>query len=621
MGSGLSDEAAMRHALRLALRGTGRVSPNPRVGCVILKDGRFIAEGWHAEYGGPHAEVMALERATEDVRGATLVVTLEPCVHQGKTPPCTPRIIEGGIARVVIGMLDPNPQVNGRGVEQLCAAGIQVELGVLEADCFWLNRFFAKHVRTGMPYVVGKLAQSLDGCIALPDGESRWISSEESRRRVHALRAELDAVLVGKGTVFRDNPRLTVRKVPGRQPWRVVLDTHLQLPMMSFVFTDEYRDRTIVCCSAQAARQRKAETLREAGVQLLELPTDSDGRLHLPSLLRELSQRFQIASVLVEGGAGGDVGVPAAAAPGRAPPLLCPDRAGEGATSVRAAPGALHPGCTAVASAGGVAQWGGPPVHPAARAAATVPAAECRGNNGTGVRCDAQRLWGCFSGAVQRGALMPSAPRGIPPEVVRVLDSALTLLGMSRTDLWLPCDAVEPDAYRLPQVCAFFEQPLQLLPWLEEQRQLLLALRPSTLEQSARQWAELLTGTAPMLPTYEQRLSARELDSLLRFNLERRLGLIGATVLRQYLVPCIEAQRELLALRSRIPQLPLLAELADSLLMLSEESATASLFELKAQELWALERGAPVLHRCCIGGVGALACANAGAVAGNLGSR
>jgi hypothetical protein len=188
------------------------------------------------------------------------------------------------------------------------------------------------------------------------------------------------------------------------------------------------------------------------------------------------------------------------------------------------------------------------------------------------------------------GALMPSAPRGIPPEVVRVLDSALTLLGMSRTDLWLPCDAVEPDAYRLPQVCAFFEQPLQLLPWLEEQRQLLLALRPSTLEQSARQWVELLTGTAPMLPTYEQRLSARELDSLLRFNLERRLGLIGATVLRQYLVPCIEAQRELLALRSRIPQLPLLAELADSLLMLSEESATASLFELKAQELWALER-------------------------------
>jgi diaminohydroxyphosphoribosylaminopyrimidine deaminase/5-amino-6-(5-phosphoribosylamino)uracil reductase len=304
MGSGLSDEAAMRHALRLALRGTGRVSPNPRVGCVILKDGRIIAEGWHAEYGGPHAEVMALERATEDVRGATLVVTLEPCVHQGKTPPCTPRIIERGIARVVIGMLDPNPQVNGRGVEQLRAAGIQVELGVLEADCFWLNRFFAKHVRTGMPYVVGKLAQSLDGCIALPDGESRWISSEESRRRVHALRAELDAVLVGKGTVFRDNPRLTVRKVPGRQPWRVVLDTHLQLPMMSFVFTDEYRDRTIVCCSAQAARQRKAETLREAGVQLLELPTDSNGRLHLPSLLRELSQRFQIASVLVEGGAG-----------------------------------------------------------------------------------------------------------------------------------------------------------------------------------------------------------------------------------------------------------------------------------------------------------------------------
>jgi diaminohydroxyphosphoribosylaminopyrimidine deaminase/5-amino-6-(5-phosphoribosylamino)uracil reductase len=304
MGSGLSDEAAMRHALRLALRGTGRVSPNPRVGCVILKDGRIIAEGWHAEYGGPHAEVMALERATEDVRGATLVVTLEPCVHQGKTPPCTPRIIERGIARVVIGMLDPNPQVNGRGVEQLRAAGIQVELGVLEADCFWLNRFFAKHVRTGMPYVVGKLAQSLDGCIALPDGESRWISSEESRRRVHALRAELDAVLVGKGTVFRDNPRLDGAQGPrtpalarsaGHAPATAddELCLHRRVPRP--------HHRVLLCPGSAPAQSRNTP---QAGVQLLELPTDSDGRLHLPSLLRELSQRFQIASVLVEGGAG-----------------------------------------------------------------------------------------------------------------------------------------------------------------------------------------------------------------------------------------------------------------------------------------------------------------------------
>ncbi len=299
----MTDEQAMRRALELALRGTGRVSPNPRVGCVIVKDGRIIGEGWHAAYGAPHAEVMALNSATEDVRGATLVVTLEPCVHQGKTPPCVPQILSSGIARVVVGMLDPNPLVAGKGVEHLRQAGIEVRVGVLYAECFWLNRYFAKHIVSGMPYVVGKIAQSLDGCIALPNGESRWITGEESRRRVHALRAEIDAVLVGKNTVFRDNPHLTVRAVPGRQPWRVVLDTHLQLPMMSFVFTDEYRERTILCCSAAALRTRKAETMRESGVHLLEVPTDDSGRLHLPTLLRLLSERFQIASVLVEGGA------------------------------------------------------------------------------------------------------------------------------------------------------------------------------------------------------------------------------------------------------------------------------------------------------------------------------
>jgi diaminohydroxyphosphoribosylaminopyrimidine deaminase/5-amino-6-(5-phosphoribosylamino)uracil reductase len=299
----MTDEQAMRRALELALRGTGRVSPNPRVGCVLVKDGRIIGEGWHAVYGGPHAEVMALENASEDVRGATLVVTLEPCVHYGKTPPCVPQIIERGIARVVVGMLDPNPLVAGKGVEQLRQAGLEVRVGVLAQECFWLNRYFAKHIVTGIPYVVGKIAQSLDGCIALPNGESRWITGEESRRRVHALRAEIDAVLVGKNTVFRDNPHLTVRAVPGRQPWRVVLDTHLQLPMMSFVFTDEYRERTIVCCSAEALRMRKAETLRESGIQLLEVPTGDDGRLQLPALLRLLSERFRIASVLVEGGA------------------------------------------------------------------------------------------------------------------------------------------------------------------------------------------------------------------------------------------------------------------------------------------------------------------------------
>ncbi len=299
----MTDEHAMRRALELALRGTGRVSPNPRVGCVIVKEGRIVAEGWHAAYGAPHAEIMALEQAGQEARGATLVVTLEPCVHEGKTPPCVPRILASGVARVVIGMLDPNPLVAGKGVEQLRQAGVEVRIGVLERECWWLNRYFAKHIVSGMPYVVGKVAQSLDGCIALPNGESRWITGEESRRRVHALRTELDAVLVGKNTVFRDNPHLTVRAVPGRQPWRVVLDTQLQLPMMSFVFADEYRERTILCTSPAALQTRKAETLRHSGVQLLEVPIDEEGHLHLPTVFRRLSEQFQIASVLVEGGA------------------------------------------------------------------------------------------------------------------------------------------------------------------------------------------------------------------------------------------------------------------------------------------------------------------------------
>ncbi|MEN3026958.1 MAG: bifunctional diaminohydroxyphosphoribosylaminopyrimidine deaminase/5-amino-6-(5-phosphoribosylamino)uracil reductase RibD [Chlorobiota bacterium] len=299
----MTDEQAMRRAIELALRGTGRVSPNPRVGCVILKEGRVIGEGWHAAYGAPHAEVVALQNATEEARGATMVVTLEPCVHYGKTPPCVPQIIAAGIARVVVGMLDPNPLVAGKGCEQLRQAGVEVRVGVLEPECRWINRFFAKHITTSMPYVVGKIAQSLDGCIALPTGESRWITGEESRRRVHALRAELDAVMVGKNTVFRDNPQLTVRDVPGRQPWRVVLDTGLQLPLMSFVFTDEYRDRTIVCCSPQALQTRKAETFRRSGIQLMAVPIGEDGRLQLPALFRLLSEHFNIASVLVEGGA------------------------------------------------------------------------------------------------------------------------------------------------------------------------------------------------------------------------------------------------------------------------------------------------------------------------------
>lgn len=299
----LSDSQAMEMALRLALRGTGTVSPNPRVGCVILKDGRLVGAGWHQKFGEPHAETNALSSTPEDLTGAELFVTLEPCSHTGKTPPCVDAIITRGIKRVVIGMLDPNPNINGTGVSQLRDAGIDVEVGLMEAECGWINRFFAKHITSGMPYVVAKVAQSIDGTIALANGESKWITGEESRRRVHILRSEIDAVLIGKNTAEKDDPRLTVREIEGRNPYRVVLDADLALPFHLELFNDANRLRTIVICDETHASSPKAENFRLAGVQVVSAPTEN--KVVLPATaLRILSERFSIGSVLVEGGAG-----------------------------------------------------------------------------------------------------------------------------------------------------------------------------------------------------------------------------------------------------------------------------------------------------------------------------
>lgn len=294
---------AMKRAIELALRGTGKVSPNPRVGCVILENGQIISEGWHSEFGGPHAEVAAIQNANrESFEGCTLVVNLEPCSHFGKTPPCADLIIEKKFSKVVVGMIDPNPEVSGAGIQKLRDAGIEVEVGVLENECQWINRFFTKHITTGLPYVIAKVAQSIDGCIATNKGESKWITSEESRRKVHILRSEVDAVIIGKKTALMDNPLLTVREINGVNPKRIVFDTDLTLPLNLNIFREDCREETYICCNPEAVNTRKAETLKLAGLKLIPVEVNEKGKLNVPSALYALTE-LGISSVLVEGGA------------------------------------------------------------------------------------------------------------------------------------------------------------------------------------------------------------------------------------------------------------------------------------------------------------------------------
>jgi diaminohydroxyphosphoribosylaminopyrimidine deaminase/5-amino-6-(5-phosphoribosylamino)uracil reductase len=291
----------MKLALRLARRGIGKTSPNPMVGAVIVKDGLIIGWGYHRRYGGPHAEIVALQDATEEVIGATLYVTLEPCRHYGKTPPCVDAVIQSKIGRVVIGTLDPNPQVNGKSVSRLTQQGIETRVGVLEEACRKLNEAHFKYMSTEVPMVTLKFAQSVDGRIATATGDSQWISSEAFRRFAHRLRATHDAVMVGIDTVLADNPRLTVRLVKGRNPARVVLDSGLRMPFDAELI--ETRDLApVIIAATQRADREKVARLTDCGVEVLILPEDERGEADLKALLSALGKRT-ISSVLVEGGA------------------------------------------------------------------------------------------------------------------------------------------------------------------------------------------------------------------------------------------------------------------------------------------------------------------------------
>jgi diaminohydroxyphosphoribosylaminopyrimidine deaminase/5-amino-6-(5-phosphoribosylamino)uracil reductase len=294
------DEVWMRRAVGLAEQGRGRVEPNPLVGAVIVREGKIVGEGWHQKFGEAHAEVHALAQAGDAARGATLYVTLEPCCHHGKTPPCTEAIIAAGVTSVVAALEDPFPQVAGKGAQRLHAAGIAVEFGVGAAEARRQNAPYLKLLATGRPYVHAKWAMSLDGKIATRTGDSKWISNEESRRRVHELRGRVDGILVGIGTALADDPLLTARPSGPRTACRVILDSKARLPATSQLVRTARQYPTLLVTNTKDPA--KLPPLKEQGCETLQLPGDPEARPGILTLLEELGRR-RWTNLLVEGGA------------------------------------------------------------------------------------------------------------------------------------------------------------------------------------------------------------------------------------------------------------------------------------------------------------------------------
>jgi len=292
------DGAFMRRALELGRRGLGRTSPNPAVGAVVVRAGKVVGEGFHRRAGGPHAEVEALRRAGTKARGATLYCTLEPCSHQGRTPPCAPAVAAAGIARVVVGTIDPNPRVRGRGMRLLRRGGVETTIGTEEESCRELLRFFAHHQRHGRPFVRLKLAASLDGRIAAAGGSARWITGPAARALVHRWRDEMDAVLVGSGTALADDPALTCRRRGGRDPLRIVLDGRLRLPPTARLLREG--DSPVWVVTGTGYDRRRAARLERAGARVVAVARRR-GRLDVGALLDRLGEDG-VLSLLVEGG-------------------------------------------------------------------------------------------------------------------------------------------------------------------------------------------------------------------------------------------------------------------------------------------------------------------------------
>lgn len=289
----------MRLAVKLAKKGLGRTSPNPIVGSVVVKNRKIIGQGYHEKAGLPHAEINALLDAGKKAKGSTLYVTLEPCAHFGRTPPCVQAIIKAGVKKVVVGSIDPNPKVRGKGIRILQDNGIEVIKDVLRDECLSLNEAYVKYVTKKTPFVILKLAVTLDGKIATSTGDSKWITSLESRRYAHRLRSLVDCVMVGSGTILKDDPALTVRFIKGKNPARAVLDSSLKMPVKAKIFASR-NEKVFVFISAKA-NKNKIKLLEQKGAEVIKVKQSQDG-LNIKGVLKELGKRA-ITSVLIEGGA------------------------------------------------------------------------------------------------------------------------------------------------------------------------------------------------------------------------------------------------------------------------------------------------------------------------------
>lgn len=292
----------MRRAIELAQKGRGWVNPNPMVGAVIVKDGKIIGEGFHARYGELHAERNAIASLTESAEGATIYVTLEPCCHYGKTPPCTQAILEQKIARIVIGSRDPNPKVAGKGVKILRQAGVKVQEDFMKEECDKLNPVFFHYITKKTPYVVMKYAMTIDGKIATKTGDSRWITGEKAREAVHEMRHSYMGIMAGIGTVLADDPMLNVRLEGRKSPVRIICDSYLRIPGDSRIVKTAQKYKTIIACGGQGQEEKeKMEHLCKAGIQVISIP-DNQGRVDLKRLMEYLGEQG-IDSILLEGGA------------------------------------------------------------------------------------------------------------------------------------------------------------------------------------------------------------------------------------------------------------------------------------------------------------------------------
>ncbi|MGI6443329.1 MAG: bifunctional diaminohydroxyphosphoribosylaminopyrimidine deaminase/5-amino-6-(5-phosphoribosylamino)uracil reductase RibD [Synergistaceae bacterium] len=290
------DEFYMKIAIDLANIGTSTTSPNPKVGCVIVRDGKIIGQGSHLIFGEAHAEVNALINAKNDIKNSTVYITLEPCSHQGKTPACAKMLIEKNVSRVVVGMIDPNPMVNTQGLKMLQKKGIDVTTGILEKECRWLNRGFLRSIKLKRPWVTIKVAMSIDGKIALSDGSSKWITTATSRQKVHILRSENDAILTGVGTILADNPELTVRLVQGNSPIKVIIDRELKTPLEANIF----KEGKILIFTSKKAPIKKIKQFKSRGVCIEIIDSSPENQIKL--ILNKLCE-YGINYLLVEAGA------------------------------------------------------------------------------------------------------------------------------------------------------------------------------------------------------------------------------------------------------------------------------------------------------------------------------